>query len=229
MGRTKEQCEANVRATRKLLIDAGFLINYQKSQFDPSQHINFLGFEIDSTQMTVKLPIEKREKIVDLCDTLLNGESFTIRFVSKVIGTLVASLPAVEYGPLYYRYLEHGKIVALKRSAGNFDAYMTINPEANSELQWWLDNAHTCYKYINIPSPSLIITTDASLLGWGAVFNDCSTGGRWTEKESNSHINELELQAVNFGLRSFFTTTSKTHIRVRSDNMTAVTLSLIHI
>ena len=83
--------------------------------------------------------------------------------------------------------------------------------------------AYTFYKNINTPTHSLVITTDASLLGWGAVYNEQSTGGRWTQQESNCHINELELQAVYFGLRSFFTEISDTHIRVRSDNMTTVT------
>lgn len=223
MGKTKEQCSDNVNATSRVLLDAGFLINEEKSKFEPSQHICFLGFELDSVEMIVKLPYEKREKIVYYCNLLLEGNEFTIRFVAKVIGTLVACLPAVQYGALFYRYLEYDKIAALAKSAGNFDSHMTLSHEARSEVDWWLKHVLTCSKRINVSPYSLMITTDASKLGWGAVYNEQSTGGRWTLNESNLHINELELQAIYFGLLSFFTNINNEHIRIQSDNMTAVT------
>ena len=39
----------------------------------------------------------------------------------------MASLPGVQYGALYYRYLEMDKIAALKNAKGNFDAPMCIS------------------------------------------------------------------------------------------------------
>ena len=60
------------------------------------------------------------------------------------------------------------------------------------------------------------------MLGWGAVFNLSSTGGRWQQSESTSHINVLELKAIWFGLKSFCDKLRDTHIRLRSDSSTAV-------
>ena len=128
---------------------------------------------------------------------------FSIRFVAKVIGTLVASLPGVKYGALFYRYLEYDKIVALRCSAGNFDGTMYLSSYARSDLSWWIENIQFCFNPIKIEEHSHILTADASQLGWGAVFADKSTGGHWQPEESLMHINELELKAIYFGLLSF--------------------------
>ena len=223
MGKSKEECELNVKTTLNLLCKAGFLINTDKSQLKPSQIITFLGFELNSELMSISLPASKRFEILTMCQTLLNSNLFSIRFVARVIGKLVAALPAVQFGPLYYRHLEMDKIRSLRLSAGNFDCSMSISSEGRSELRWWIDNSFTCFNPINVQSFSVVLTTDASSLGWGAVFNGHKTGGRWSSLESVMHINELELLAILLGLQSFSAQITHSHVRVRCDNMTAVT------
>ena len=49
------------------------------------------------------------------------------------------------------------------------------------------------------------------------------TDGRWTPVESELNINALELKAVQFGLKSLCKSKSDVHIRLRIDNVTAVT------
>ena len=66
------------------------------------------------------------------------------------------------------------------------------------------------------------MSTDASKLGWGAVRETSSTGGRCSNLESLQNINVLELKAVQFGLRSLCNNEQSSHIRVRADNITAV-------
>ena len=78
------------------------------------------------------------------------------------------------------------------------------------------------YNDICIPNPSSSMSTDASMTGWGAIWNDLSTGGLFSEEESLEHINNLELKAVLFGLKSFSYKMQNEHILVLSDNTTAV-------
>ena len=54
--------EAQVEIIVKILSQPGFVIN-KKSQLEPTQKIQFLGFWIDSKSMTISLPHEKVEKI----------------------------------------------------------------------------------------------------------------------------------------------------------------------
>ena len=118
--------------------------------------------------------------------------------------------------------LEHDKIDALRKSKGNFDALMTLSSQSRTELTWWVDNILTSTKAISHGNPDLILTTDASNAGWGAVCGNTSTGGLWSIEEQNNHINYLELKAVLLGLRSLCYTFTEKHILVQSDNTTAV-------
>ena len=49
-----------------VLMDLGFIINWEKSEIGPSQDITFLGFTINSNTMRIGLPCEKRRKIREL-------------------------------------------------------------------------------------------------------------------------------------------------------------------
>ena len=79
-------------------------------------------------------------------------------------------------GPLYYRYLERDKAIALRNNQGDFDAYTPLADEAVSELNWWINNVDSAYNVICHENPSLTITTDASHIGWGAVCDNIPTG-----------------------------------------------------
>ena len=55
-------CDTNVAVTTKLLIDLEFILNLQKSGFQPKQVITFLGFVLNSVTMTVAMTPEKAYK-----------------------------------------------------------------------------------------------------------------------------------------------------------------------
>ena len=100
------------------------------------------------------------------------------------------------YGQLYYRALEHTKTAALKTAKGYFHSHMTLTEDCKQELQWWVDNIVSSHNVITHGHPSDTLTTDASQNGWGAVYDDTSTGGFWSDEEKSYHINYLELLAV---------------------------------
>ena len=61
-GGTFSDCSTNVAVTTKLFTDLGFILNYEKSVFDPKQVITFLGFVLNSVTLTVALTPEKATK-----------------------------------------------------------------------------------------------------------------------------------------------------------------------
>ena len=124
IGDTEEECESNIKDTDTLL--KCFVVHEEKSVFKPTKQIIYLANIIDSSSMTVKLPEEKIKRIIEECHALIKKSKATIRLVSRVIGLLVSSFSAVEYGPLHYRNLEMNIIDALKLSAGKFDTEMNI-------------------------------------------------------------------------------------------------------
>ncbi len=86
--------------------NAGLVPHPQKSTFVPVQEIVLLGFVINSLSTTIRLTVKKKEKIKSLVTQVMISRHVQIHLVAKLIGCLVASLPAVMHGALYYKYLE---------------------------------------------------------------------------------------------------------------------------
>ena len=197
-GETLLQCQNNVSETVVLLQSLGFTVHPEKSVLEPKQKIVFLGFIIDSKNMTIRLTLAKKEKIRNLCKNALTKEKLPIREVAKVLGNMVASFEAVPFGPLHYRILECEKIKALKIAHGNFDSNMKASREAQDEIMWWYHNIDSAYKSLKPNPVRYTVYSDASRLGWGATDGNQCTNGHWLDKELEQHINVLELKAAYF-------------------------------
>ena len=83
-----------------------FTIHTKKSVLEPAQFIEFLGFVIDSTTMSVKINTDKSKNILNLLETFLSNLQPKIRDLLSVIGTLVSLFAAMSFGKLYCRNIE---------------------------------------------------------------------------------------------------------------------------
>ena len=221
-GKTYRECVDNVIDSVQVVDSLGFVAHPDKSTFIPSQRLEFLGFILNSVEMTIRLTPEKATGLQTACNILLADPSPTIRELARVIGKIVSSFPGVRYGPLYYRSLERNKLTALHANRWNFDKKVTLSPQAVEELEWWANNVIDSYNVLTRESSNYTLTTDASMEGWGALFGTCSTGGLWAAHEARNHINYLELLAAFLGLQVFCHSLNNTHIQLMIDNTTAV-------
>ena len=222
MGNSENDCNVNVQHTKLSLEKLGFVINENKSIFKPTKEIVFLGNIINSESMTVELTKEKKDTLYAECKSLFEKNQAKIREVARIIGLIVSSFSAVDFGPLHYRILEREKIIALRDAHGNFEQFMNITEEMKQELSWWMENVHKQIRIISRGNPEITIKTDASLIGWGATTGNQETSGRWTCEESTHHINYLELLAIFMALRSFSDRVRNKFVRIMSDNTSAV-------
>ncbi|KAL0196765.1 hypothetical protein M9458_005305, partial [Cirrhinus mrigala] len=71
-------------------------------------------------------------------------------------------------------------------------------------------------------SRRIVVTTEASKTGWGAICNGQAASGVWTGPRLHWHINCLELLAVLLALRRFRPLIQGKHVLVRSDNTATV-------
>ena len=99
------------------------------------------------------------------CKKLSAKGEHSILELSQVIGLLVASLPAVQYGQLHSRHLEIDNNIALKLAKGNNFDTMCLSPAAKADLAWWLDNILQSKNPISHGSIDIEITCDASKKG----------------------------------------------------------------
>ena len=209
---TLEAARENVYITVHTLRNLGFIINTEKSILTPTQEIEFLGFIINSRDMTIYISAKRKIKILQNCSTLLITPTQTIRMVVAVVGTIVAALPGVKYGALFYRHLEICKNQGLQQHAGNFDKPITLSPEAINDIHWWYNNINTAQNNIRPPPVDRTFHADASLEGWGGTDGKKEVGGRWEEGESPAHINILELSSAKLVLTALAKDYSNCHI-----------------
>ena len=162
-------CKRNVQDTFQKL---GFVIHPVKSVFIPTQEIEFLGFLLNSVFMTIRLPPTKAAHVCTTCQNLLLKTDMTIRETAQVIGLIVSSLPAVQFGELYYKNLEKNKVLALQANKGNCDVPLYLSKDAKADLSWWINNVDSSFKKIVQPNPDMTLTTDASTKGWGQFMEN---------------------------------------------------------
>ena len=217
-----DSCLDNVKDTVGLFQDLGFTINHKKSVLTPSHSVTFLGFIIDSAKMLVYLPEKKQQCILDICSNLLHKSRCKLQDLASVIGSLISVFPATEFGQMHYRKLEMAKILGLKESFGNFNAFIELTNSMKLQLLWWTQNVQQQSKQINRGNAQLILTCDASLAGWGSYIGDEIAAGIWSQAETCYHINSLELLAILYGLQSLCKDIYDKHILIRSDNTSAI-------
>ena len=112
------------------------------------------------------------------------------------------------------------KTVALKLRKGNYSKTMTLSDEA--ELSWWESSIESAYNVVSHGQADTTMTTDASKMGWGCSLAGTPTGGSWDPGESEKHINWLEVKAILLSLKSFVDHICQKHVKILSDNTTAV-------
>ena len=228
IGKTKDECESNIKTTALLLDSLGLTVNLEKSSLNPETSIEFLGFVIDSERMTVSLTTDRAESIRAACQNLLHTNKPTIRQFAQVIGKLVASESGVAYAALHYKNLEIEKDSLLKLNAGNFDNRVDISADAKKSLEWWLANVHKFPRKITQERPVISIKSDSSLKGWGAVNKNSGEciQGEWSLTDAQNHINFLELKAGMIAVKTFCKYRKNCHVRIALDN--AVSVSYIN-
>ncbi|XP_076603674.1 uncharacterized protein LOC143330800 [Chaetodon auriga] len=67
-----------------------------------------------------------------------------------------------------------------------------------------------------------VVSTDASLRGWGALCEGVAVRGVWTPAQCRLHINRLELLATLLALKHFCPVLTGHHVLIRTDNTTVV-------
>ena len=221
MNRNREVLKEQTLTALDILEALGFLVNYPKSQLIPAQEVEYLGFLINSVHKELQLPRSKLDRIEAEAGQVLAKEEASARQLAQLIGRMSAAILAIYAAPLHYRSLQALKHKALAKSG--YDGMVRLSQEAKEDLRWWTNNLSQWNgQMLSQSSPHCVIEMDASMMGWEAFYQGEATGGCWSPEEQKLHINELELLAVFYALRSFLKKERGITVLVRSDNIAAV-------
>ena len=167
-----------------LLENLGFVINNKKSVLTPCQQIEFLGMTVDSQSMVLKLPGEKIRKIRAEARHLLAAPTVQARSLAQFLGKLNATSPALQMAPLFCRSLQISLRQSLADNSQDYQSTVKLSPQAVEDLQWWEQHLTSWNgRSLISPASTIVIDLDASLQGWGAIYEGKSSREPWSPQE----------------------------------------------
>ena len=157
ISQTVEEASSATRYLCDLFAKLGFRVHPEKSCLIPSNTLLFLGYELNSNEMTISPTKEKITKVKGKISQVLKTKKIQIRQVASLLGSINDLCKASDYGVAYTKILEIEKIRSL-RIVGKkqFDGFMEISLHAKSDLEWWLQNLEFQKKFIRSSIPDLV-------------------------------------------------------------------------
>ncbi|KAG1452532.1 hypothetical protein G6F56_007795 [Rhizopus delemar] len=221
-----KQSRLHTQVVLQKLEDLGWLINQKKSILSPSQTMEHLGFSLNSTQMTAKLPGKKLRDLRRSIQQVLNNPYQSPRTIHSLTMRIQAATFAILPARLYTQYLLRLKNNTVK-SIHDWDRPQPLTNACLKELTWWKNNLTMWNGRSILPqTPQETIFVDASNSGWGCSLQQdqqtpLTAHGHWTHEESKMSINWQELKAAQLALQTFKHLHNMT-ILIRTDNITSM-------
>ena len=219
---TKESCHQGTQSLLALCQELGWIVNLQKSELEPKQIFEFVGYRYDLSQGLV-LPTQNRwESIIQKLESILSKPSCRVRRFMSLIGLLTATEKQVPLGRLHMRPIQW-HLKRHWRVPESLENEIPVPRSLHPHLLWWTKETNVLTGQPLHPlSHAVQIFTDASKEGWGAHLGDFTARGVWSVPESHLHINFLELKAVLLALKRFQHLVRGKVVLVATDNTTFV-------
>ena len=174
--KTRHQCLFQTKELIHVVQDLGFVINFEKSELEPTQKIDFLGYQFDLVQGKV-FPTEKKLKI-------LEKSVQDMEVASQTTPRLLMSLRCVSISRKDNTngQATHASLPVVLKSHWQYpqslDLKILVSYLLKSYLQWWKDKRNLKKDCPLHPQEhNTLIFTDASNQGWGAHLENLTVSG----------------------------------------------------
>ena len=225
------ECQSALRIVMETFARLGFPIAVNKLE-GPTTCLDFLGFELDSQMMEVRLPREKLSKLQHLIHQWVEKKSCTLKELQSLTGKLGHAAKVVEPGKTFMRRM-------FELQSGVLQPYhhIRLNKDFRSDIRWWdtfLETWNGISMILPVQLPSTHIWTDASGgFGCGAwepvstrwIQMECpdEAGNRWLHLDEES-IDLKELLPIILACAIWGKSWNNTRVTVHCDNLGTVAL-----
>ena len=166
---TLEKCKSASDLIQDTLRRSGFVVNIEKSVFDPTNKLVWLGFVWNLQYGRLEVPVQKLDDIKYIASNLLEKKGdITARKLSSFVGKIIALKPS--FGNICQLMTRRLSISICCRES--WDKKLTIDNENVQELEFWRHNINrlSFNRFMCIDKmPEKIIFSDASCYA-GAGF-----------------------------------------------------------
>ncbi|KAI2647949.1 Transposon Ty3-G Gag-Pol polyprotein [Labeo rohita] len=203
-------------------------LNAKKSVVSPLQRTTYLGVVWDSTTMQARLSPSRIESILTAVARVKEGRSLTVKQFQRLLGLIAAASNVIPFGLLYMRPLQWWLKTKGFSPRGNPFCMIKVTRQCLRALDMWKKPWFLSQGLVlGAPCRRVMLATDASLTGWGAVMSGHPARGLWSSRHLTWHINCLEMLAVFRALKHFLPDLIGHHVLVRTDS-TAVVYYINH-
>ena len=162
----------------------------------PTTKITYLGIDINSSNFTISLPSDKLSDLKSILTSWSTRHSCTKRELLSLIGKLSFAAKVVKPGRMFLRRLIH-----LSTSVNRLHYHIHFNKQARLDIIWWHHfisswNGISIIQDQYVDAEQINLFTDASNLGFGAVFGNFWFSKAWPPEFKSHHINVKELFAI---------------------------------
>ncbi|XP_067307872.1 uncharacterized protein [Pseudorasbora parva] len=201
----------------------GFRVNVNKSNFTPSQRVIFLGMELNSFSMRARLSQERVLSLTNCLSQFREGARVRYSTCLRLQGLMALSIQVLPLGLLKMRAFMKWVLSLHFSPLHDLCRSVTVTRTCTAALRHW-KSADFYAQGTPLGTVMLrkVVTTDASLTGWGATQEGRTVNGLWPSKLRSEHINYLELLTIWKALNYFLPRLQGHHVLVRCDNTTAV-------
>ena len=216
---------SHTKYTLQMVQNLGFIPNLNKSDLIPAQRFTFIGMEFLTQQEIVRVPADRVKDLILTIKIFHSQTQVSARTFLSLLGKLSAAADLIILGRLHSRPLQMCLLFVWKPHILPLDHQVTINNMNKFHLKWWMNtNRFIQGVPIHPQDPQTFLYTDASHYGWGAHLEPMSLSfnGRWSEDQSQLHINMLEIMAIRHALIKAFKYIHHSCVMISTDNTTVV-------
>ena len=158
-------CLQHMRVLVKMCRDLGWMVNLEKSELEPKQVFNFVGYQFDLESGWVRPTPDQWQNLQGKILELLALPACSVREFMSLIGLLTATEKQVHLGRLHMRPIQWH----LKSNWRIPESLVIPLPRSSHpHLQWWLKEGNVLTSQPLHPiQHALQIFTDTSKEGWG--------------------------------------------------------------
>jgi hypothetical protein len=213
---TSMQVRQDVRAS-------GFIANEEKSQWEPLQYGELLGFMVDLASGLFSVPERRVTSFRCVLQQIIDsGFVVSARQLAKVTGSL--SSMGLALGAIVRLWTR--ELYRTIQQSSSWDRRFLLSEEAKVEILFWQENFENSGQPIWKASPKVEVLSysDASDVAWGGYaiqLGDQKAVGCWSAEESVKSSTFRELRGARLVLESLATQLEGKEVRHRTHNQSA--------
>lgn len=223
INKDKNSCKNDSNKVRTDLDKAGFIANHEKSEWNPTQSVSWLGFIWHSQTGKIELSQRRLEKITATITKIIDCKfRISARSLASFTGQIISTSTVTQN---ISRIMTRHCSMTIATSQF-WDIPFELDDYCKEEILYWNENlpllqSRSCF--VN-KGPHILIYSDASSTGCGAFVqldNQQTCHKLWDTIEAGESSTWRELTAIKFSIEAFLPIIQNTHVKWYTDSQTA--------